>query len=401
MARKKKDAAGLRDETKLTTLGRDLDLQPGAVNPPLYRVSTVLFPDLDTMEAAHAARLKGAQNMLYGRTGTPTSHAFENAIAELEGGYRARVFSSGLGAIAGSLLAFLKSGDHVLIADCVYAPTRTFCNRVLTKFGVEVEYFDPALGAGLAKRMKPNTAVVFLESPGSLTFEVQDVSAIAQAAHARGAKVLIDNTWATPLFFKPIAQGCDVVIEAATKYIVGHADAMLGVATATEAAWPQLRDVAQEFGLSAGPDDIFLGLRGLRTLGVRLARHQASALHLAVWMQSRPEVARVLYPALPGDPGHALWKRDFQGASGLFTVEFKPASKAAIRALVGALELFGVGYSWGGFESLVVPAEPAKIRSIADWRNAGPMLRFHIGLEAVEDLRADLERGFAAFTARV
>jgi len=267
---------------------------------------------------------------------------------------------------------------------------------VLTKFGVEVEYFDPAIGAGLEKRMKPNTVVVFLESPGSLTFEVQDVPAIAEVAHARGAKVLIDNTWATPLYFKPIAHGCDVVIEAATKYIVGHADAMLGVATATAAAWPALRDVAQEFVLSAGPDDIFLGLRGLRTLGVRLERHQASALELAAWMQSRPEVARVLYPALPGDPGHALWKRDFRGASGLFTVEFKPCSKAAIRALVGALKLFGVGYSWGGFESLVVPADPQKSRSIADWRNAGPMLRFHIGLEAVEDLRADLERGLAA-----
>jgi cystathionine beta-lyase len=396
MARK----AHRHDDTKLVTLGRDLAAHQGAVNPPVYRVSTVLFKGMDELEEAHAARRKGAQNMLYGRTGTPTSHAFENAIAELEGGYRARVFPSGLAAVSGSLLSFLKAGDHLLVADCVYWPTRTFCDSMLKGFGVEVEYFDPGIGAAIKARLRRNTAVVFLESPGSLTFEVQDVPAIAKAAHARGAMVLIDNTWATPLFFKPILHGADVSIEAATKYIVGHADAMLGVVTANRNAWPKLRDTALHFGLCAGPDDIFLGLRGLRTLAVRLSRHQASALELASWLLSRPEVERVLYPALPADPGHALWRRDFTGASGLFTVELKPCSKLASRAMMRALELFGIGYSWGGYESLVVEAQPNKSRSAAPWHGKGQLLRFHIGLEAVDDLRADLERGLAVLKSR-
>jgi cystathionine beta-lyase len=266
---------------------------------------------------------------------------------------------------------------------------------VLKRLGIETTYYDPLVGAGIKGLFKPNTKLVFAESPGSQTFEVQDVPAIAAAAHAAGALLVLDNTWATPLFYKSFAHGADVSIQAATKYIVGHADAMLGAITANEAVWPKVARTHDELGLCPGPEDVYLGLRGLRSLGVRLARHQASSLALAEWLAKRPEVARVIHPALPSDPGHAIWKRDFTGSSGLFAVVLKPASKKAVAAMLDGLELFGMGYSWGGFESLIIPFDPSTYRTATHWNGEGPALRIHVGLEDVDDLKDDLEAGFA------
>jgi cystathionine beta-lyase len=380
----------MKDETKIVIAGRDPARQQGAVNPPVYHVSTVVFPTIEALDAAHASFEDDKEPFVYGRTGTPTSHALENAVAWLEGGYRARIFPSGLAAAAGALLAFLKAGDHLLVTDSVYAPTRTFCDAVLARYGVAVEYYDPCIGAGIAKHMRANTKVVFAESPGSLTFEVQDIPAIAEVARGKRARVIMDNTWATPLFFKSFAHGVDVSIQAATKYIAGHSDAMLGLAIANRESWPELRRSVRQMGWATGPDDIYLTQRGLRTLAVRLERHQTSALALAEWLSRRPEVARVLYPALPGDPGHALWRRDFLGAAGLFAFELKPHPDRAVRAMIESLRLFHIGYSWGGYESLVTLARPEKARSFAKWEG-GPLVRLHVGLEAVEDLQADLE----------
>jgi cysteine-S-conjugate beta-lyase len=393
----------MHDETKLVALGRDPAAHHGAVNTPVYHVSTVLHSSIASLRAAQAARERDERVMVYGRTGTPTSFAFEDAVAALEGGHRCQAYPSGLSAVSAALLAFVKAGDHVLVSDSVYAPTRFFCDRALRRFGVETTYYDPLIGAGIAAQLRPNTAVVMVESPGSHTFEVQDIPAIAAAAHGPGrsthAVVLADNTWASPLYCRPLALGADVSIQAATKYIVGHSDANLGAATATEQAWPALLRTARQMGLCAGPDDINLAQRGLRTLAVRLSRHQESALAVAAWLQTRPEVKRVLYPALPSDPGHALWRRDFTGASGLFSIELRPCSDAAVAAMVDNLELFGIGYSWGGFESLIVPYEPEKFRTATPWRGHGPLLRLHIGLEAVEDLLADLAAGFGRLNA--
>ncbi len=384
------------DETRLASAGRAPRDFHGAVNVPVYHASTILYPSLDALEAMHLRREEDdSRDVTYGRSGTPTSYAFEDAVAELEGGYRTLSFPSGLAAIGAALLAFLKAGDHLLVSDSVYAPTRAFCDHVLRRFGVETTYYDPLIGAGIAALMRPDTAAVFVESPGSVTFEVQDVPAIAAVAHDRGALVLMDNTWASPLYFKPFEHGVDVAIQAATKYIVGHSDAMLGTVTASKAVWPKLRRSVRAQGLCAGPDDLYLGLRGLRTLAVRLARHQETGLVLARWLKLRPEVARVLHPALPDDPGHALWQRDFRGASGLFAIELKPVPRAALALMLDGLEHFGMGYSWGGYESLIVPQHPEKIRTIRPWTAAGPLLRIHAGLESPEDLIADLERGFA------
>lgn len=388
----------MKEDTKLVTAGRDPAAHAGAVNTPVYHVSTVLYRDLADLKAAHAARERDEPRMVYGLSGTPTTFGFEQAIAELEGGHRCLVYPSGLAAIAAALFAYLKAGDHLLVSDSVYGPTRTFCDTVLKRFGVEIEYYDPLIGAGIAARLKPNTRVVFVESPGSYTFEIQDIPAIAGAAHKAGAVVMLDNTWATPLFFKPFSHGVDVSIQAGTKYIVGHSDALLGTVTTTAESWRALRDTTRQLGQSAGPDDVYLAQRGLRSMGVRLARHQDSALRLAEWLRGRPEVARVLHPAFADDPGHALWKRDFLGASGLFGVELKPCSEAAVAALVDRLELFGIGYSWGGYESLIVPARIGQLRSVRRW-TGGPLLRLHVGLEAVEDLIVDLEAGFRRLSA--
>lgn len=378
--------------TDIVHAGRDPFAYHGFVNPPVYRGSTVLFRSLDSFE-------KRDQRYVYGRRGTPTSEALETAIAELEGGARTWLAPSGAAAIATLLLSFTKAGDHILVSDSVYQPTRKICDGPLKRFGVETTYYDPTVGAGISRLMRPNTSLVFTESPGSLTFEVQDIPAIAAAAHAAGALVAMDNTWASPLYFKPFAHGVDISIQAGTKYIVGHADAMLGAITVTEALAPRLVAEAGGFGICAGTEEIYLGLRGLRTIGVRLERHWRSGLEIAGWLEARPEVARVLHPALASHPQHELWTRDFLGACGLFAIVLKPCARQAVAAMIDGLQLFGLGASWGGYESLVLPFDAAKTRSATGWQPEGPTLRLHIGLEDVDDLKADLAAGFGRLAA--
>lgn len=384
----------MKEDTKIVKAGLHPEDQFGAVNPPVYHVSTVLVRTLD--EFQHL-RDTPEGTMAYGRRGTPTSFALEEAVAELEGGAGCITSPSGLAAIAGALLAFVKMGDHVLVTDSVYSPTRRFCDTVLARLGVTTSYYDPLIGGGIADLIRDNTAVVFVESPGSLTFEVQDIPAIAAAARARGAKVLLDNTWASPLFFKPFEHGVDVSVQAATKYIVGHSDAMLGTATATAECLGQLRETVRVLGYCAGPDDAYLGQRGLRTLGVRLRRHQDSGLEVARWLHERPEVLRVMHPGLPDDPGHEIWRRDFTGASGLFGFVMESGSQAQLAAFLEGCEHFAMGGSWGGFESLCVPTAPEKSRSATEWAPGGQSMRLHIGLEDVEDLIEDLDRAFTRF----
>jgi cystathionine beta-lyase len=385
----------MKEDTKVVTAGRHPERFHGAVNPPVYRASTILFETVAELDARKPQR----DSMFYGRHGTPTTFALEEALCALEGGTECALFPSGLAACNGALLAFLEAGTHLLVADCVYGPTRRFCDRVLTRYGVETTYFDPLIGAGIETLFRPTTRVVFLESPGSLTFEVLDVPAIAAVAHRRNATVILDNTWATPLFFKALDHGVDVSVHAATKYIVGHSDAMLGVATANAAAAATLKRGATEVGFCAGPDDVYLAQRGLRTLAVRLRHQEAAALDLAGWLQRRPEVARVLHPALAGDPGHALWRRDFTGAAGLFGLVLNPASAAAVTAMLDGLELYGMGASWGGYESLIMPTHPERFRTATAWRAEGPSLRINVGLEDIEDLKADLDAGFKRLRA--
>jgi len=383
----------MNKDSELIHAGRDAGAFGGAVNPPVYRVSTVLHPSVAALEASGAAPFEG---MSYGRYGTPTTFAFEAAVAAVEGGTGTIATSSGLTAITGTLLALLKAGDHLLVADSVYFPTRKFCDRALSRLGVETTFYDPLIGTGIAALFRPNTRLVFVESPGSLTFEVQDVAAIAAIAHARGALVVADNTWGV-LNFQPFRHGVDVSLQSCTKYVAGHSDAMLGaIITADERLWLKLKRSIVTYGNSPGSDEVYLGLRGLRTLAVRLRRHAATALALAEWLAARPEVERVLYPPLPSDPGHALWSRNFTGACGLFGVILKPAPKPAVDAMLDGFEHFKLGYSWGGFESLVLPTgRDAVVRTATAWDPAGPMVRFHAGLEHPDDLFADLERGLA------
>jgi len=383
-------------DTVLEHTGRDPTNNFGIVNPPVYHASTILFPSLEALLETRIDRASGAfEGITYGREGTPTTRAFEQAITDLEGGYRAVTLPCGLGAIATSLMAFLKAGDHLLMPDQLYGPARQFCDDVLAKFGVEVTYYDGTIGAGIAGLMKPNTSVVYLESPGSLTFEVQDVPAIAAAAHARGALVLIDNTWATPLGFPAFAHGADISLQASTKYLGGHSDVMNGIIVCSQATYPRLHKLWTDMGVSASSDDCFLALRGLRTLAVRLEHHTRSALAIAEWLRQRAEVAEVIFPALPGSRGHDLWKRDFTGACGLFGVILHPVAKARVDAMLDGLRLFKLGWSWGGFESLIIPAHPERIRTATRWEAMGPYLRLHVGLEDPRDLIADLEDGLA------
>jgi cystathionine beta-lyase len=383
-----------KPQTLLVTGGRDPFLHYGFVNPPVYHASTVLYPTAADL-VAHRSRYQ------YGRRGTPTSEALESALAGLEGPQCAGValLPSGLSAISTALLAIAGAGDHILVIDSVYRPTRTFCDTVLERMGVETEYFDPMAGAAVATRFRPNTRAVFVESPGSQSFEMPDVPAIAASARAQGITVLMDNTWATPLYFRPLDHGVDLAIQAGTKYIGGHSDIMLGTVSANAATLPALQDTIYRMGLCVGPDDMYLGLRGLRTLGVRLDRHYESGVRIAEWLRGRPEVLRVMHPALPDDPGHAIWKRDFTGASGLFSIVLKPVPDAAVHAFLDTLELFGMGFSWGGYESLVILFDCSEYRTATSWMPGGPTLRFHIGLEHVDDLIADLERGFSAMAA--
>ncbi|MFC0242793.1 cystathionine beta-lyase [Rhodopseudomonas telluris] len=387
-------ASSLSPQTLLVTSGRDTTAQKGFVNPPVVRGSTVLYP---TAEDLHAHRGEYS----YGRHGTPTTKALQQALMALEGPHCAGVglTPSGVSAISTALLSVLKAGDHLLVCDNAYRPTRLFCEQTLKRFGIETSYFDPLIGAGIESLFKPNTAAVMVEAPGSQSFEMTDIPAIAAVAHARGALVIDDNTWATPLYHRSLEQGVDISIQAGTKYIGGHSDIMFGTVAANQAAWPKIAEGIRQLGVCAGPDDVFLALRGLRTLSVRLAQHQRSGLDMARWLAERPEVQRVLHPALESDPGHAIWKRDFTGASGLFSIVLQHAPQKAVDALLDTVKLFGMGYSWGGFESLVIPFDCATYRSATKWNPGGPTLRLHIGLESTDDLKADLERGFAAFNA--
>lgn len=383
----------LHPETRVTHVGRDAKLSNGLVNIPPYRGSTVLFDKVEQLKNSSGHRA-------YGRWGTPTGRALESALAQLEGGANAMLTPSGLSAITTALLASVKPGDHILMVDSVYPPVRNFCATVLKKMNVGVTYYPPLVGAGIAELIQPNTTVVYTESPGSGTFEVQDIPAICAAAHAAGARVLMDNTWGTALLFPALQHGVDLSIHSLTKYVVGHSDALLGVIVArTRELYLDVRAFHGALGLTVSPDDAFLGLRGLRTLAVRLRQHQENALQVAQWLREQPQVREVLYPALPGAPGHALWKRDFHGASGLFGVVLRPASEAAVTAMLDGMQLFKMGFSWGGFESLVIPVKPGS------YRLGGPIaadevgLRIHVGLEHPEDLIADLGAGLQRLSA--
>lgn len=384
-----------RPATIAAHAGFDPASHQGTVNPPVYHTSTVLFPTVEALERGDARPFDG---MRYGRVGTPTSKAFEDAVSALEGGHGSVVAPSGLAACSMALLTCLKAGDHALITDSVYGPTRSFASRMLVGFGVDVEFYPPEIGRDIKDLFRPNTKVVYLESPGSWSFEIQDVPAIAAEAKAHGVTVLMDNTWATSVLFKPLAHGVDLSIQAATKYIAGHSDTMLGVVTAPDqAGCYRLKTAQVMLGQSAGADDIYYGLRGLRTLPVRLERHERTALALAEWLGGRGEVLRVLHPALPDDPGHRIWKRDFLGSSGLFGVLLKPYSRPAVTAMVEGMRLFKMGWSWGGFESLIVPGFHLPLRTTKVWED-GVLLRIHAGLEDFDDLKDDLADGFARLT---
>jgi cysteine-S-conjugate beta-lyase len=390
----KKPKGPIKSDTRLVTSGRDPQAYHGFVNPPVYHASTLLYPTAED-QVAHRARFN------YGRRGTPTSEALENALREIEGDACAGValLPSGLAAISAALLATARAGDQVLVPDSVYRPTRNFCNGVFKRFGVETTYYDPLVGADIARLFKSNTRVVFVEAPGSQSFEMQDIPGIAKIAHERNAVVLMDNTWATPLYFRAFEKGVDLAIQAGTKYIGGHSDIMFGCVSANPATLPALKDTVYSMGLCVGPDDMYLALRGLRTLGVRLDRHYQSGLRVARWLEQRAEVLRVMHPALESDPGHKIWKRDFTGACGLFSIVFKPTSEQSVHAFLNELALFGLGYSWGGFESLAILFDCSEYRTATKWAPGGPTVRLHIGLEDPDDLIADLERGFAAMSA--
>ncbi len=386
MSKEKPDLSALAPETRLVAAGRDY-AEHGFVNPAVYHGSTVLFPSVEALNGRN-------QPYVYGRRGTPTSRAVEQAVAMLEGGHDAKMAPSGLAAISTALLAFLKAGEHLLMVDTVYHPARQFCDGLLKSLGVETTYYDPLIGRGIAQLIRPNTRVVYAESPGSQTMEVQDLPAIAEAAHRAGAIVMVDNTWGAGHYFKAFEHGADVSVQAATKYLVGHSDAMMGTVTCNRETWEQFREAYEQMGQFAGPDDMYLTLRGIHTLDVRLERHMKNAVNVAEWLRGRPEVETVLYPALSNAPGHGLWKRDFRGASGLFSIVLKPCAETAAAAFLDRLALFGMGYSWGGFESLAVPFKPH--RSATQWTAQGRCIRFHIGLENPEALKADMTEGFAA-----
>jgi len=382
-----------KDETIVVVAGRDPKAHYGAVNTPVYRTSTILFETLDEFEAGVHDPAK--RKFRYGRIGTPTSASLEDAVARLEGGAHCRLAPSGLAAVSTALLAYLSAGDHLLMTAGGYHPTHNFCNLILKRFGIETTYYDPLVGADIEKLIRPNTKVVFVESPSTGLFEMQDIPAIAQVAHAHGATVIMDNTWASPLYFKPFTHGVDVSIQAATKYIVGHSDAMLGTITTTEQAWPRLQETHRWLGQTAGPDDIYLGLRGLRTLAARLAMHHKNGLTLARYLATKAEVEHIYHPALEDDPGHSLWKRDFLGASGLFSIRLTAwVTREALAAMLESLKFFGMGFSWGGYESLVSPFRLKSYRDVSDDDDRW-IVRVHAGLENPDDLIEDLEAGFA------
>jgi cystathionine beta-lyase len=379
-----------RPATAVAHLGRDPRRHLGAVNTPVYRATTILFETVAELEAAERGEYPG---FIYGLHGLPTVTDLQAAMAALEGGYAALAVPSGLAAITLALLGTARAGDHVLVTDAVYGPTRRFCDNQLKRFGIEVSYYDPLAGAAVDHQFRSNTRVVFMESPGSLTFEVQDVPAIAEVAHAKGALVMLDNTWATPLGFPAFARGADISLHAGTKYLGGHSDVLVGLIDCNETTFPALHRLWTDMGVAVSSDDAFLALRGLRTLAVRLERHTQSALTIAHWLLEQPEVAEVIFPALPGSRGHELWKRDFTGACGLFGVMLKPVAKARVDAMLDGMRLFKMGWSWGGFESLIIPANVERAKRTIRWDPRGPYLRLHVGLESVDDLIADLADG--------
>ncbi|TJW88906.1 MAG: cystathionine beta-lyase, partial [Mesorhizobium sp.] len=385
------DGSKIGINTQLAHSGNNPRDYFGFVNPPVVHGSTVLYPDAASM----ASR---SQKYTYGTRGTPTMDALTLAVDALEGSAGTIAVPSGLAAVTIPLLTFVSAGDHLLIVDSVYHPTRNFADTMLKRLGVDIEYYDPRIGAGIASLIKPNTKVVFTESPGSNTYEVQDIPAIVKAAHAAGAIVMMDNTWATPLYFKPLDHGVDISIHAATKYPAGHSDVLLGTVSANEAHWKRLYEGFCTLGCCSGPDDVYQVLRGLRTMGVRLEHHQKSALEIARWLEEQPGVAQVLHPALESHPDHQLWKRDFCGSSGVFSIVLKGGGQKEQHAFLDALTIFGLGYSWGGYESLAVPVFLGD-RTIAKGSYQGPLIRLQIGLEDVEDLKADILRGLEAAAA--
>ena len=383
----------MKQPTKLVTAGRPHQRPAHAVNHGVERASTFLFPTYDDY-------LEGGRNITYGRLGGVNHRALEEAVNILEGGFETRLACSGLQACIAAILAFVETGDEVLMTDSAYDPTRKFCDRFLKKFGVKTTYYDPMIGEEIASLMTPKTKVVFAESPGSLTFEVQDLPALARASHANGAKLVVDNTWAAGLYLKPISLGADVSVQAATKYLVGHADCLLGTLTAAdEEAAKAIYYALLQLGSNVSADDAWLALRGARTLAARLPVHEENGLKLAKWLAKRPEVERVIHPAIKGCPGHAVWKRDFNGATGLFGVVLKPVGTPALKAFFNAFKLFGMGFSWGGFESLCIHVHPERNRTATEWREDGPTLRFHAGLEDIDDMTNDLTIAFAAMAA--
>ncbi len=389
---KSDESRHLKDRTKLVHSGRHPFEQHGFVNTPVYRGSTVLYRSYADLLARNA-------KYTYGTHGTPTTEALETAWTDITGAAGTVLAPSGLSAVALALLTATKAGDHILVSDSVYQPTRSFCERFLRRFGVETTFYDPWLGEEIAALIRPNTSVIFLETPGSQTFEIQDVPAIVAVAAAKGLCTILDNTWATPLYFQAHGFGVDLVVEAGTKYLSGHADLLLGLVSANDRWFPRLRATFDLFANCPGPEDVFLALRGLRSLELRLREAERQGLALATWLAGRPEVARVLHPALPDCPGHAIWKRDFRGSSGLFSVYLKPISQKALTAFLDGLKLFGMGYSWGGYESLVVPFDCGSYRTATKFAPEGPALRFSIGLEDPDDLKADLTAGFERLKA--
>ena len=381
-----------KQDTVLARAGNRPREHKGIINPPVYHASTVVFPTVAALEEGVRNRLKG---VYYGLYGTPTTFALEEAVAAIEGASFGFAVPSGLAAITMPIGAFVRPGDHVLAVDNAYEPVRTFSDRFLKPFGIEVSFFDPMQPDALPSLIRPNTKLLFLETPGSLTLEVPDLPALARIGRERGLKILVDNTWATGLNFKPLDHGADVSVYAATKYLAGHSDLMLGmIVCRDEADHYAIKQFAHGMGMAAAPDDCYLTLRGMRTLSVRMERHLKNSLQLARWLQGRPEVARVLHPALEGSPGHEFWKRDFTGGGGLFSVVLNPASRDAVSAMLNELKFFGMGFSWGGYESLIVPGDPSKCRSVTKWGGPGPLLRIQTGLEDPDDLIADLALGF-------
>ena len=384
--------ASLKRRSRLVNLGRDAEFSQGFINVPAFRGSTVLYPDVATLK-------NRAQRFTYGTRGTPTTEALCSAWTDLSGAAGTVLVPSGLAAVIVALMTALSAGDHLLVTDSVYEPSRAFADKALRRFGIETSYYDPTIGAGIDALIRPNTKAVLAESPGSQTLEVQDIPAIAEVTHSRGACMILDNTWATPLFFSPHAHGVDLAIEAGTKYLSGHADLLLGLVSANAQWFERLHRTVHLMAIPPGAEDVFLALRGLRTMELRLREAERQGLALAQWLSARPEVLRVIHPALPDHPGHALWQRDYSGASGLFSIVLKPASEAAVAAFLDGLELFGIGYSWGGYESLALPFDCTAVRTATRFSPGGPTVRFSVGLEDVEDLKADLERGFARLRA--